>query len=77
MRIGHAELRFGSSRLFISDEYPDFGAIGPETLGGSPVKLHSELEDADAFGHSWFIASSAEDVSPEEMQRRWDPEDAL
>ncbi|WP_109357509.1 VOC family protein [Sphingorhabdus sp. EL138] len=48
-RIGHAELRFGSSRIFISDEYPDFGAASPETIGGSPVKLHLEVADADAF----------------------------
>jgi PhnB protein len=102
-RIGHAELLFGSTRVFIADEYPDFGAVGPETLGGSPVKFHLNVADADAFvahavrhgatslravklefhgdriglladpfGYSWFISSKAEDVSAEEMQRRWD-----
>lgn len=101
-RIGHAELRFGATRLFIADEYPDFGAVGPESLGGSPVKLHLDVADADAFvaqavkhgalvlrpvklefhghrsglladpfGYSWFVASKVEDVSPSEMQRRW------
>lgn len=48
-RIGHAELRFGATRIFLADEYPDFGAISPETLGGSPIKLHLEVPDADAF----------------------------
>ena len=48
-RIGHAELRFGATRLFLADEYPDFGAVGPERLGGSPVKLHLDVADADAF----------------------------
>ncbi len=48
-RVGHAELRFGSTRVFISDEYPDFGAVGPETIGGSPIKLHLEVADADDF----------------------------
>ncbi len=48
-RIGHAELRFGPNRLLVSDEYPDFGAIGPETLGGSPVKMHLDVDDADEF----------------------------
>jgi PhnB protein len=102
-RIGHAELLFGVTRVYIADEYPDFGAVGPETLGGSPVKFHLNVADADAFvanavrhgatslravklefhgdrtgliadpfGYSWFIASKAEDVSAEEMQRRWD-----
>jgi PhnB protein len=101
-RIGHAELLFGQTHLFIADEYPDFGAVGPDSIGGSPVKLHLAVDDADAFvahavahgatilrpvklefygdrsglladpfGYSWFIASKVEDVSPSEMQRRW------
>jgi uncharacterized glyoxalase superfamily protein PhnB len=101
-RIGHAELKLGESVLMIADEYPDFGALSPASLGGSTVKLHLRVEDADAtvaralalgalslrplqdefygertgliedpFGYAWFIASSIEDVSPEEMQRRW------
>lgn len=47
-RIGHAELKLGDSLLMISDEYPDFGAMGPDSLGGSPVKLHLYVADADA-----------------------------
>lgn len=101
-RIGHAELHFGATRLFLADEYPDFGAVGPERLGGSPVKLHLDVADADGFveravregamvlrplrdefhghrtallsdpfGYAWFVASRIEDVSPAEMQRRW------
>ncbi len=107
-RIGHAELRFGATRLFLADEYPDFGAIGPDALGGSPVKLHLDVADADAFtahavregatvlralklefyghrtglladpfGYSWFISSQVEEMSPAEMQRRWDATAAL
>ena len=26
----------------------------------------------DPFGHEWMIGHSIEEVSPEEMQRRWD-----
>lgn len=48
-RIGHAELEIGASRFFIADEYPDFGAVSPDTLGGSPVKFHLDVADADAF----------------------------
>lgn len=48
-RIGHAEVRFGTTTIFISDEYPDFGAIGPETLGGSPVRMHIYVEDVDTL----------------------------
>jgi hypothetical protein len=27
---------------------------------------------SDPFGHSWFLATRKEVVSPAEMQRRWD-----
>ena len=48
-KIGHAELQLGDSILKISDEYPDYGAVSPQTLGGSPVKLHLQVEDVDEF----------------------------
>ncbi len=48
-RIGHAELSFGETRLFICDPYPEFGAVSPDALGGSPVQMHLNVEDADAF----------------------------
>jgi PhnB protein len=101
-RIGHAELKIGDGTLYLADEYPDFGAVAPDTVGGTSVKFHLGVEDADKaferalkagatelrklsnqfhgersgmladpFGYSWFIASKVEDVSPEEMQRRW------
>jgi uncharacterized glyoxalase superfamily protein PhnB len=46
-RIGHAELRIGDSMLMLSDEYPDYDAVSPETLGGSPVGLHLYVPDVD------------------------------
>jgi uncharacterized glyoxalase superfamily protein PhnB len=101
-RIGHAELKIGQGQLFISDEYPDFGAIAPERLGGTSFKLYLLVEDADRvfaealaagatelrklkdefyghrtglladpFGYSWFVSSRREEVSPAEMQQRW------
>ncbi len=102
-RIGHAELRFGTSRIFLADEYPDFGAVSPDTIGGTPVTLHLSSCSVDAdvqraveagatllrepadqsfgersalvldpFGHQWTLSQQIEDVSPEEMQRRWE-----
>ena len=47
-RIGHAELKFGEVTLMISDEYPDFGALSPDTIGGSPVKLQIGVGDVDS-----------------------------
>lgn len=47
-RIGHAELRIGGSTVMLSDEWPDFGALSPPSIGGSPVKLHLYVDDCDA-----------------------------
>jgi PhnB protein len=47
-RIGHAEIVIGGNVMMLSDEYPDFGALGPESLGGSPVKFHIYVPDVDA-----------------------------
>jgi PhnB protein len=47
-RIGHAELRFGDTIVMLADEYPDFGALAPARFGGSPVRLHLGVDDADA-----------------------------
>jgi PhnB protein len=58
-RIGHAELRFGATRLFLADEYPDFGAVGPDAIGGSPVKLHLDVADVDAFVARAVLAGAA------------------
>jgi PhnB protein len=101
-RIGHAEITIGDTVIMLSEEYPDFGALSPHTLGGSPVKFHISVENADTavkravdagaailrpvekqfygdrsglvvdpFGFGWFIGQSVEDVSPAEMQSRW------
>lgn len=44
-KVGHAELRIGDSRLFLADEFPDYGSVGPN--GSSPVTLHLYVTDAD------------------------------
>ncbi len=101
-RIGHAEINIGQSKIMLSDEWPDFGALSPETIGGSPVSFHLDVPNVDEmvqravdagaillrpvadeffgerrgmvtdpFGFSWHISTAKEEVSPEEMQRRW------
>ncbi|MCO5330541.1 MAG: VOC family protein [Ilumatobacteraceae bacterium] len=47
-RIGHAELRFGDSRVALADEYPDYDAIAPTTRGGTSTQFALEVTDADA-----------------------------
>jgi PhnB protein len=45
--IGHAELSLGDSVVMIADEYPDLGAVSPQTVGGTPVMIHVYVEDVD------------------------------
>jgi PhnB protein len=102
-RIGHCELLFGTTTLMLSEEYPEYGFLGPQSVGGTSVSIHLHLDDADAaieravaaggavirpasdafygersgtvrdpFGHEWMLGHSIEDVTPEEMQRRYD-----
>jgi uncharacterized glyoxalase superfamily protein PhnB len=47
-RIGHAEVIIGGSRLALADEYAEYGIVGPNTLGGSPVAFTVQVPDADA-----------------------------
>jgi PhnB protein len=47
-KLMHAMLRIGDSVLMMTDEYPDFGSLGPLALKGSPVTLHLYVEDVDA-----------------------------
>ncbi len=46
-KIGHAELIIGNSVIMLADEFPDIGALSPETVGGSPVSILVYLEDVD------------------------------
>ena len=102
-KIGHAEIDLGGALLMVADEYPDHGALGPKSIGGTPVKLHLYVEDADAvfaraveagakvvraledqfygdrsgtlrdpFGHVWFVSMKKENLTADEVQRRYD-----
>jgi PhnB protein len=46
VKLGHAELKIGDSRLFLSDEFPDHGGFGPGKT--SPVTIHLYVTDANA-----------------------------
>jgi PhnB protein len=46
-RVGHAELDIGDSMIMLADEHPDMDALGPRTVGGTPVTLHVYVENVD------------------------------
>ena len=47
-KLMHACVRIGDSQLFLVDEMPEHGALGPQALKGAPVTIHLQVEDADA-----------------------------
>ena len=48
-RLWHASISIGPSTVYLVDEFPEHGGLSPAGLGGSPVSIHIEVEDADAF----------------------------
>src|SRR5215470_1946414 len=51
----------------ISDEYPDYGALSPQTIGGSSVRIHLDVADVDMFAER-AIKAGATVVRPIEDQ---------
>jgi PhnB protein len=47
-QVMHAELKIGDSMIMLSDEHPQMGALGPQSVGGTPVTLHLYVENVDA-----------------------------
>jgi len=48
-RLMHAMIRIGDSAVMLVDEMPEWGALGPNSLKGSPVTIHLYVENVDAF----------------------------
>jgi PhnB protein len=47
-KIGHAEIKIGNSPIMLAEEHPEWNAISPQTLGGSPISILLYVEDVDA-----------------------------
>jgi uncharacterized glyoxalase superfamily protein PhnB len=47
-KVMHASLTIGDSMLYLVDEFPAYGGLGPKSIGGSPVALHLQVPDCDA-----------------------------
>src|SRR5439155_974348 len=47
-RLMHAAVRIGDSTVMLVDEMPEWGALGPKALKGSPVTIHLYVDDVDA-----------------------------
>jgi uncharacterized glyoxalase superfamily protein PhnB len=47
-KLMHAMIRIGDSAVMLVDEMPQWGALGPKSLKGSPVTIHLYVENVDA-----------------------------
>ena len=47
-KLIHAAVQIGDSTLMLVDENPQWGALGPKALKGSPVMIHLYVPDVDA-----------------------------
>ncbi|MGH8549878.1 MAG: VOC family protein [Methylococcales bacterium] len=57
-RIGHVELDLGNIVLMLSDEYPEFGILAPQTPGATGMVIHLHVDNADEIA-ARAIASGA------------------
>jgi PhnB protein len=44
-RVSHCELGIGDGRIFLADEFPEQGIVGPQTIGGSSVIIDLDVND--------------------------------
>jgi PhnB protein len=47
-RLMSVEMRVGGGSLHLADEFPELGVLAPPSLGGTPVVLALEVEDAES-----------------------------
>jgi len=66
VKIGHADLQIGDSHLFLADEFPDHGAVGP-SKGSSPVTIHLYVTDVDAVFKQAVEAGATAVMPPDNM----------
>lgn len=48
-KLMHGAIRIGDSTVMLVDEMPEWGALGPKSLKGTPVTIHLYVADVDAF----------------------------
>ena len=66
-KIGHAEIMIGDTHLMLADEFPDMGALGPNSRGGPTASFMIYVPDADA-AHAQAIQAGAKEGSPVKLE---------
>lgn len=66
-KLMHAMLQIGDSKLMLVDEMPEWGALGPKALEGSPVTIHLYVDDVDAVIEKAVAAGAKVTMPPEDQ----------
>jgi PhnB protein len=61
--VMHAEIKIGDSPIMMSDECPDYNALGPLTIGGTTVSIVLYVADVDTVVNR-AVAAGAQLVMP-------------
>ena len=61
--LAHAEFLIGDTRIFLSEEYPDWKAFATPEGQFTPCLLNIEVDDCDA-AHAKALKAGAEEISP-------------
>lgn len=60
-KVMHAELQIGDSIVMLADEFPEFGALAPESVGNSSSGLHIYVDNVDeAFARALKAGAQTE-----------------
>ncbi|MGG1639196.1 VOC family protein [Paenibacillus sp. NRS-1760] len=61
-KVAHAEITIGGAKISLAGEYPDYGILGPETLGNTTVGVQLQVDNADKLFQQ-AIAAGATSVN--------------
>jgi PhnB protein len=55
-KIGHAEITIEGALIQIADEYPEYGILGPQSIGNTSVGIHLKVSDVDKVFNQAIMA---------------------
>lgn len=65
--VMHACIHINGAPIFLVDENPQWGALSPRSLKGSPVTIHLQVEDVDALYDRAVKAGATAKMPPGDM----------
>jgi uncharacterized glyoxalase superfamily protein PhnB len=66
-RVGHAELKFGSATVMVSDEYPEHGIHGPNESVPTGSAIHLHVDNVDILTKQAVEAGATVLVEPQDQ----------